>query len=135
MEIRAYEGSKPRWNQARHKKREPDAGDRARRVRIECARCGHHITDGDARTERNGLHEHSQVNPHGFIWCFGCWRAAPGCVATGTPTEAFSWFAGYRWQIGSCGGCDLHLGWLFAGDSDRFWGLIADRVVERDEPG
>lgn len=89
------------------------------------------MTDTDARAERGGLHEHSQVNPHGFIWRFGCWAAAPGCAAIGRPTSEFSWFAGYRWQIGECGGCGLHLGWLFSGDGDRFWGLIVERVVER----
>jgi hypothetical protein len=132
MIIRAYESSKPRWSKERHERREPDASDGDRGVEIVCARCGQRITDAGERTERSGLHVHSQINPHGFIWEFGCWRSAPGCAATGEPTSEFSWFAGYRWQIGSCRGCDLHLGWLFAGDSDRFWGLIVDRLVERD---
>lgn len=132
MIRQAYEGSKPRWNRNRRRDRSPDRGEGGAR-RIECARCGHHIADTGDRTERFGLHEHSQINPHGYIWHFGCWARAPGCAETSAPTTEFTWFAGYRWQIASCGGCALHLGWLFSDGADRFWGLITDRLVERGD--
>lgn len=134
MLIRAYESSKPRWK----KRRAPGRSERAETTEggaeLVCVRCAHPITDEGARIERSGLHEHSQVNPHGFIWCFGCYSRAPGCLAKGPPSSEFSWFPGYHWQIAHCRGCDLHLGWLFTGPDDRFWGLIVERVVPGD-PG
>lgn len=132
--LRTFESSKPRWRKrrpARTADRAPDgAGGRA----LVCARCGHRVTDEAARTERSGLHEHSQVNPHGYIWCFGCFSRAPGCAPRGAPTTEFTWFSGYAWQLAHCRGCDLHLGWMFAGEGDRFWGLITERIVPEDEP-
>lgn len=129
---RAYETSKPRWQKrspAVHRSRAESTG--SGRRRLCCIRCGDPITDASARVERCGIHEHSQVNPHGFIWHFGCFARAPGCLALGPPTDHFSWFAGYRWQIAHCSGCDLHLGWRFEADGDRFWGLVLDRLIER----
>jgi hypothetical protein len=108
-----------------------DGGGRA----LVCVRCQRTITTAGDRIEVDGLHEHTQINPHGFIWTFACFAQAPGCVAVGTPSREFAWFAGHSWQIEDCGGCRLHLGWLFAAPERRFHGLIVDRVVEQEEPG
>lgn len=96
---------------------------------IACAACRHPITHASARIEKNGRHHHTCVNPAGFVFHIGCFAAAPGAVAHGTPTEAHSWFAGYRWRFASCGGCSQHLGWCFV-DEDAFWGLIRAHLVQ-----
>jgi len=33
------------------------------------------------------------------------------------------------WQIADCGACGVHLGWSFTGASERFYGLILDRLI------
>jgi hypothetical protein len=99
---------------------------------LRCARCGQAIASDGDRIGVHGLHEHSQVNPHGYIWNFGCFSSAPGCVAQGERSTEFAWFPNTSWQIQICGGCALHLGWLFEGPSRRFYGLILERLVEDD---
>jgi hypothetical protein len=94
-----------------------------------CARCRHPITTDGDRIEIDGLHEHTQINPHGVIWTFGCFASAPGCAPVGGPSREFTWFAGHWWQIEQCGGCGFHLGWLFASPDRRFHGLIVGRIV------
>lgn len=121
-------GEKGAAEKARERAEEGGEGGR----RLVCVRCGYSITTEDARIEKNGLHEHSQVNPHGFVWRFGCFAAAPGCAPSSGPSTEFSWFPGYAWQIESCRGCYLHLGWRFLGE-DTFHGLILDRLVEADD--
>lgn len=98
-----------------------------------CVRCRRPITTAADRIEVDGLHEHTQINPHGFIWSFGCFARAPGCVAVGAPSREFAWFAGHAWQIADCGGCRLHLGWLFSSPERHFHGLIVGRVVELED--
>ncbi|HLU65386.1 MAG TPA: cereblon family protein [Kofleriaceae bacterium] len=135
---------------------EQDAGSRARRAagtsrapareagrgagkgrRLVCARCRHPITHERERIEIDGLHERSQVNPHGFVWTFGCWARAPGCDPVGPPSTEFTWFPGHSWQIEQCAGCGAHMGWLFRGPERSFHGLICDRLVpeERSRAG
>ncbi len=97
---------------------------------IRCARCGNEVTKAACRIRVHDLHEHSQVNPHGYIWQFGCFSAAPGVRPVGVPSDEFSWFAGASWQIVHCASCDLHLGWRFSFPDQAFFGLIVDRVYE-----
>jgi hypothetical protein len=97
-----------------------------------CARCRRVITSEADRIAVDGLHEHTQVNPHGFIWSFGCFARAPGCVPVGPPSREFAWFAGHSWQVEECGGCRTHLGWLFACPDRSFHGLIVGRLVADD---
>ncbi len=99
---------------------------------ILCGGCRHPITDVSARIEISGRHEHTCVNPAGYVYRIGCFRRAPGCVGHGEPTDAHTWFAGYRWQISLCEKCHMHLGWAFAGEGDGFHGLIVDRVTFDD---
>jgi len=97
-----------------------------------CARCRRVITRGADQIEIDGLFEHSQVNPHGFVWTFHCFARAPGCAPVGPPSTDFTWFPGHSWQIEQCGGCGWHLGWLFRSADRRFHGLIAGRLVEAE---
>jgi|SRR5690349_20272684 len=101
--------------------------------RLVCAACRRRITDTGARIEVDGLHEHSQVNPHGYVWTFGCYAEAPGCAPVGAPSTEFTWFPGHTWQIAQCLRCGTHLGWLFTGADRRFHGLIVERLAEEDE--
>jgi len=103
--------------------------------RILCAACGHEITSADARLTKAGRHQHTCVNPSGYVYRILCFRRAPGCVGTGSWSSFYSWFQGYAWQIACCGSCSMHLGWAFdpdaaPEDAEPFWGLIADRIAE-----
>jgi hypothetical protein len=98
-----------------------------------CAACAHPITRADARIAVDGAHEHTEVNPTGWVYRFGCFTDAPGCRADGVPSKQATWFAGHWWYRQACAGCGEHLGWLFfsdAPDSESFYGLILDRLVE-----
>lgn len=120
---------------ARSKQRKVAGGDGGGGVALVCASCRRRITDSGARIEVDGLHEHSQVNPHGYVWTFGCFAEAPGCAAVGAPSTEFTWFPGHAWQIAQCLRCGTHLGWLFiaTGGGGRFHGLIVGRIAEEDE--
>ena len=99
--------------------------------RLLCARCEFVITTSDARMAINDQHEHSCVNPHGFVFRIGCFARAPGCVGIGRAESYWSWFPGYSWQLVLCRACHAHLGWHFrAGGTGGtgFHGLILDRL-------
>ena len=128
----AYESSKPRWRKPSVRRQQGETRSGGEEWLL-CIRCGDRVTPEAARAERSGLHEHSQINPHGFIWVFGCFEEAPGCAAVGRATTEFTWFPGTRWRLAQCTGCGLHLGWRFDGDGDSFWGLILERLT-REEP-
>jgi hypothetical protein len=115
------------------------AVERARRARravpggadaILCAACGHAVTTPGARFVHGGRRQHTQVNPHGYLFTLGTWREAPGARVVGPPSSQWSWFPGYTWQIAECAGCGGHLGWRFRSGDDAFWGLVLDRLVE-----
>jgi hypothetical protein len=112
-----------------------DPWDGAQGSRLLCARCGHPISAASwARTVGDG-HEHSFVNPHGYLFRIGCFERAPGCALEGAEHAEYSWFEGTTWQRAPCGRCRHHLGWAFRGAQDRFFGLILDRLVpERGGP-
>ena len=105
--------------------------ERARRLRILCAACGHAITAGDARVQVDGAHVHTRTNPDGYTFTFGCFGAASGCAVRGAPSKQATWFAGFFWCIEACAGCGVHLGWLFFEDGGGdFHGLVLDRLRE-----
>ncbi len=93
-----------------------------------CAHCGHVITRERHRTTVNGRHTHTRVNPSGFVFHFGCFARAEGCLVLGPPTAEASWFPGFVWEIALCAACKTHLGWAFHGESD-FLGLVLDRLT------
>lgn len=101
---------------------------------LRCRHCGHVITEPAARMEIAGQHRHCFSNPHGIEFQIGCFQAAPGLVCEGGASDFWTWFPGYRWRVGLCSQCGLHLGWCFEG-SGRFYGLILARLVMVSEPG
>lgn len=104
------------------------------RRRLCCAGCGHTITSTSDRMEVTGRHRHTCVNPAGIVYRIGCFARAPGMLREGPWIAEHSWFAGYAWQIGLCGGCSGHLGWSFRGEGRApFWGLVVDRLEERED--
>lgn len=107
---------------------------------ILCAACGHRVTYDEERFAMAGRHQHTCINPAGYVYRIGCFRGAPGCVGTGSWSAHYSWFAGFVWQVACCGSCSMHLGWAFEpenprGGAARFWGLIVDRLVESSRSG
>jgi hypothetical protein len=88
-----------------------------------CARCGHVITRERDRTTVNGRATHTRVNPSGYVFHFGCFARAEGCLVIGPPTAEASWFPGFVWEYALCAACKTHLG-----ESD-FLGLLLDRLT------
>lgn len=101
-------------------------------VKILCGACRHELTTGEASTTVDGAHRHVKVNPHGHVFHIRCFQPVPGVVAIGQPSEEFTWFSGYRWQIALCASCQVHVGWAFSGNGE-FGALIQDRIVEESE--
>lgn len=97
---------------------------------IRCAACLSIIALDSDRIPFNGAHIHTFANPHGLVFEIGCFQDAPGCHTAGLPTDEFTWFIGYFWQIAVCQTCLSHLGWLFTAKSRGFWGLILDRLIQ-----
>lgn len=95
---------------------------------IFCVACSHVIGHVNDRFEVNGSFEHRFVNPYGFEHHFGCHREAHGCAIVGGPQAADSWFPGFRWRLADCGGCGVHMGWLFEREDAHFFGLILRRI-------
>jgi len=95
---------------------------------LRCAACDHRITDRAYAVERGGAHEHTFVNPGGFVHHIACYAAAPGCIQIGEPSTAFSWFPGWSWQIVLCGRCRAHLGWIFRCGTEQFHGLVISAI-------
>jgi hypothetical protein len=98
-----------------------------------CVHCGYPITTSEHRLAVQGAHEHRCVNPAQIVFHIGCFSQAPGCGSVGSPTSAYSWFAGYRWSVAVCAACGIHLGWRYTGP-DTFYGLILARLRMRPAP-
>ncbi|MEM7030148.1 MAG: cereblon family protein [Chloroflexota bacterium] len=94
-----------------------------------CVECHHPITRKDQKIEVNGQHRHVCMNPHGYVYQLGCFSTASGCLPASQPTEEFSWFPGYAWQICVCEQCHTLIGWAFRAPDARFWGLIINQLV------
>jgi hypothetical protein len=95
---------------------------------IVCRNCQEPITEPACQMQMDGTFSHTFANPSGQVFEIGCFSAAKGCVAVPPAFAEFSWFSGYRWRIGICRNCRIHLGWVFGSDQHRFWGLILDRL-------
>lgn len=96
-----------------------------------CSACLSLITDEKSAIEIDGTHRHTCTNPAGLTFTIGCFDEAPGCTQAGAPTGEFTWFPGYRWSIALCIRCRKHLGWVFLGSADRFYGLILSELIEK----
>ncbi len=125
--VSVKEARKPRWRR-RSQPAKLRSGAVTESVDILCRRCGSRITSDADRVCVAGLHRHSQVNPHGFIWEFDCFANAHGCSLEHNLTLEFTWFPRFRWQLANCRQCQFHLGWHFVASKDSFGGLICDRL-------
>lgn len=96
---------------------------------IVCAHCNQYITDPAQQITVNGSFSHIFANPHGHVFEIGCFSQADGCGKISAPSMEFSWFMGYAWQIGICRYCSTHVGWFFSSETDRFYGLILEKLI------
>jgi hypothetical protein len=96
---------------------------------IICAFCNNHITDPSCQIIVNDSFYHTFANPHGCVFEIGCFSDAKGCMASSMASMEFSWFLGFSWKIGVCNNCSTHLGWIFSSKSDRFYGLIFEKLI------
>ena len=96
-----------------------------------CLPCGHLVTLGRWRMQKDGEHEHECLNPAGILFRILTFSEAPGVRALGSPTAEFTWFPGYSWQVSLCGNCREQLGWQFIGPVPPrvFFGLIRDKLT------
>jgi hypothetical protein len=106
------------------------AADAGKGTRLLCARCAHPVTRQGECIAVDGGHEHRRINPAGYRFHFGCFRAAPGCTMHGATSSEHTWFAGYAWRIANCASCFGHLGWRYERGADGFYGLILERLAE-----
>ena len=96
---------------------------------ILCAECSQAITGDSERIEVNGAHEHTFVNPSGIIFQIGCFARVFETKISGSATEQWCWFKGYRWRMVCCARCGTHLGWVYMAHGEmRFFGLILNRL-------
>jgi hypothetical protein len=93
-----------------------------------CRSCNGHVTEERERIAMAGDSLHRRVNPLGIEFEFGSFGNAPGVRTTGSETDEYTWFAGYRWRIALCGNCHAHLGWRFRSPDRQFFGLIVERM-------
>lgn len=101
--------------------------------RLLCAACSQFVTTAADAIEVANQHAHTFVNPGGFVYKIRCFSHAAGCAGEGPTSDFWTWFPGYRWQLGSCGGCGSQLGWIFHGADHVFFGLIISRLAESDD--
>ena len=110
---------------------EDEEPSRAEDQAILCRACGAEVTSHGAVMDMRGGHNHTFVNPHGYVFEIGCFSSAPGCVDYGAPTAEHTWFPGFSWCFSLCGSCSAHLGWRFSSGSGQvFWGLVLNRLKE-----
>jgi hypothetical protein len=102
---------------------------------IVCAACHMAVTSSREQIDCNGAHVHAFLNPAGVVYRIRCFATAPGVVPAGEASDYWTWFPGFRWQACLCKACFQHLGWSFRNADVQFFGLIADRVLELEEPG
>ena len=103
---------------------------------VYCAKCGHLLTRMCWAIEVGG-HERVFINPAGRVFRIACFREAPGTASEGIPTEEYTWFPGYAWNLALCLGCGGHLGWRFEGTAmpPVFFGLIKTALTQSTAGG
>jgi hypothetical protein len=126
--ARCFEAA-PRGGDRPDVERADDVVDGDRDRPLCCRPCGHRITDEAYRIEHGGGHEHTFVNPGGYVHTLGCFALAPGVVHVGSPDPAFSWFPGWTWQVAECGQCRAHIGWIYRCAGEQFHGLVLAMLV------
>jgi hypothetical protein len=129
--IRAYRREEPEpdadaWLEEILRSRRKEG--RREEENLYCFVCGRIVTQARYRISVDGTHRHSFTNPGGYRFEIGCFREAQGCEQTGEFTDFYSWFTGYAWRYAMCRSCRVHLGWVYKGEGDSFFGLVLDRL-------
>jgi hypothetical protein len=134
--IRAYQQEEQEQNQdawleeiLRNRRKE----ERQEEENLYCFVCGRIVTQPRHRISVDGAHRHTFTNPGGFRFEIGCFREAPGCEQAGEFTDFYSWFTGYAWRYAMCRTCRVHLGWVYQGEGDSFFGLVLERLLSSRE--
>ncbi|MGK0442380.1 MAG: hypothetical protein ACJA0N_002190 [Pseudohongiellaceae bacterium] len=101
-----------------------------------CRSCHSPITSKKEQATIAHNDHHCFTNPAGATYHLRCFSNAHGCNITGPPTEEYSWFAGYQWQLAMCTECNEHLGWYYQYTRSSlnqrfFFGLIAGRLMNQ----
>jgi hypothetical protein len=97
---------------------------------ILCSNCGNSITLPEYTVSVNGEHIHTFTNPEGFSYEIGCFSDAQGCIVDSDPVMEHTWFKGFTWRLSLCSSCLVHMGWCYERGSERFFGLIIDRLSD-----
>ncbi len=121
------------WIATEVPEKDEEAEDRAPGRNLLCRVCLSIITSEEEGISMSGSHRHVFVNPSGVVYAVGCFRSAPGCLRTGTPTLEYTWFAGYLWSYALCARCGLHLGWYYESGGGGFFGLITDHLIREEK--
>ncbi|HIF51962.1 MAG TPA: hypothetical protein EYQ42_10645 [Thiotrichaceae bacterium] len=95
-----------------------------------CKNCKNHITNIDAAISIDGAHTHTFKNPADYEYTISCYQTAVGCLVSGEPTNEYTWFKHYQWQLAFCNACGDQLGWLFSNEQ-QFYALIVDRLIDQ----
>ena len=93
-----------------------------------CAWCHHRVASEKDRFTYGGKGEFAFFNPDGILFEIITFSRTLGCLQTGTPTLAHTWFPGHAWSYCLCQQCGRHLGWYYTGPGD-FVGLIKTRII------
>ncbi|WP_199244337.1 cereblon family protein [Pseudodesulfovibrio cashew] len=96
-----------------------------------CRACQSVITRRELAMEVSGQHRHVFFNPYGVVFELGCFASAKNVEPVGPPTDEFTWFPGFAWQVVACSGCRSQLGWRYVGREGGFYGLILKALVEK----
>ncbi len=96
---------------------------------ILCRSCQSLVTATKFQIEVNQKFSHTFANPLGHVFEIGCFCQAQGCVAASSRSNEFSWFVGFSWRIGVCAYCSTHLGWIFSSETNKFYGLIIEKLI------
>jgi hypothetical protein len=99
----------------------------------QCKVCGNPLTGRDLVIDIGGNTSHCFTNPSGLEFGFHTFALCPGATVLGDPTDAFSWFPGYRWRIAVCARCGSHVGWHYEAmnphhQPSEFWGIIVSSI-------
>jgi hypothetical protein len=95
-----------------------------------CKFCRQRITSEDKAIEINYRHCHTYSNPAGARFRIGCFSTATGCQTQSAPTEEYTWFKGFSWQVALCTNCLTQMGWYYqSAAAANFYGLILDHLI------
>lgn len=97
---------------------------------IYCVSCGTPLALASDAIIVAGQHEHSFINPEGYLYRIRCFAEVRNVLTLGEPSSKFSWFPGHTWVILQCVACCVHVGWQFDGGAARFYALIADKIAD-----